>query len=240
MKKTTYILIGILGLLVLTAFFGPVILFQKRDRGQILSDNTLATPIPTDSFSSLSVSFEKWPVLQENPLIEIVESDSATTPAIALAKVLKDNARTQVADDELKIIIDLHTAAPDDAAGYNVRWNNDTTPLAIVTVPKGMLKTLDTGSVQVRLHRFTTPVETLCDNVTLTSDSRIPLLTARCKQSYISVTTDTGSSIDTVIAALQSNCSIDLRDAKVATILNRPDKNATSTIILNNNTEIKP
>ena len=34
MKKSTYIIIGVLSLLILATFFGPAIMFKKRDLSQ--------------------------------------------------------------------------------------------------------------------------------------------------------------------------------------------------------------
>lgn len=172
MKKSTYIIIGVLSLLILATFFGPAIMFKKRDLSQVLDDNTLTAPVTTAPFSSLSVEFEKWPIIAGDPFIEITETDSAASPTVTLTKALNDNATMSVENGRLEIIIDLHTADPGNSAANHVQWIGNSTPMAIVKVPKGMLKNASAEYINLRLSGFTSTLETDCNRLSIANGSR--------------------------------------------------------------------
>jgi len=240
MKKSTYIIIGVLSLLILATFFGPAIMFKKRDLSQVLDDNTLTAPVTTAPFSSLSVEFEKWPIIAGDPFIEITETDSAASPTVTLTKALNDNATMSVENGRLEIIIDLHTADPGNSAANHVQWIGNSTPMAIVKVPKGMLKNASAEYINLRLSGFTSTLETDCNRLSIANGSRLPLLKVTGTGTNADISTDTSSRIDTLVTAQSGNCGIDLSQASVATILNRPADKATTTLILSSPTEIKP
>ncbi len=156
MKKTTYILIGVIALTAVAAFLVPPMLFKPSST--VFLGGGMCPAKTTNSFSSLSISYEKHPRLRNLPSIEITETDSATAPTITLSEALDENARIDTAGNTLAIIIDLHTSASGDMAGHNVAWETCSLPVAALTVPRGMLKNITATDAAIRLNGFTAPV----------------------------------------------------------------------------------
>ncbi len=112
--------------------------------------------------------------------------------------------------------------------------------MAIVKVPKGMLKNASAEYINLRLSGFTSTLETDCNRLSIANGSRLPLLKVTGTGTNTDISTDSSSRIDTLVTAQSGNCGIDLSQASVATILNRPADKATTTLILSSPTEIKP
>lgn len=197
MKKSTYILIGTLAFMVLAAFFAPVIFFRNADALRTL-DNTALAPRTLDSFSSLNISFEKFPIVNGRPRVVVTESDSATAPVMVISKALEANAHIANVGDALLINIDLHTDAPGDTDPESVSWDTAGEPIATITVPAGMLKRISSEAVTVCLDGFSSPLELDgTSDILIGKTSRIPRLVVA--KHDMSIATAPGAAIDSLV-----------------------------------------
>lgn len=167
MKKTTYILFASLVAAAIAAFFMPVILF-RAEKGESVtlarSGKTSVTSVA--SFNTLVIktdcdfTVEPSNNYEVNSLcVVIVESDFVNSPRIEMDSSWKGNVTMQNEDGVLLLSLDMEKAMKSC-----LDKNSDVTPyvtiaadnnwVATLTVPRGMLKEMESGAVDLKLKDF--------------------------------------------------------------------------------------
>lgn len=133
MKKSTYAVLALSAFFILASFLFMPVMFSAKPYQIHYSEHpgesnpyTLEANLPQETyllenFSTLMV-YDKSPLNLYQPLtVKIMESDSVTVPELRINKAWMDNITVTRAKDNLSIVFDAHTLAPEDSP---LRRNN--------------------------------------------------------------------------------------------------------------------
>ncbi|MDE6271437.1 MAG: hypothetical protein K2M31_00320 [Muribaculaceae bacterium] len=166
MKKSSIILIAGIGTLIILAFIAPFILMKndpqsKREFTLNRSGESVEIPLK-GSFSAIRTgindnhfNLEQADYTRELSL-EIIESDTITTPRIIIDKSWASNVTIEVEEETLYIDVDMKSYKPASNNYSYIFIPNDNLQVACLLLPKSYgLKTLKSDRFDVNLKDFT-------------------------------------------------------------------------------------
>ena len=167
MKKTTYLLIIILGVFLVVAFLSPVLFFKERDYMAEYKESQVEM---TAAGSPQHLALESFTTISEVTVdgdapfildyyfpmgLKVIESDTLSTPVVDIDSVWSGNVEVFVVNDSLRFNVTMKALIP-TARDYTptVLPNEESPDLAVVRVPRGMLRQIDTSNASLSLIGF--------------------------------------------------------------------------------------
>lgn len=170
MKKTTYILIIFFSVLFVFAFLSPLIFMTERsddpNGGTYNIEYFDMVPkgnpqqyvmTPFHTIAEVDIDMNTNVSLDSNfPLtLNVVESDSVTSPKIDLDACWNGNVKPIVENDTLYFTIDMKALVPKAIENYGIVMAPlESKEMATVTVPRGMLKQILANTNFLNLEDF--------------------------------------------------------------------------------------
>lgn len=166
MKKTTYIIIVLLAISVVAAFFLPRIIFTERDTTYTISIIRLDSikSVPLDKFSIITYDDGSEMAIKrkspdKNVYIEVIESQEALRPIMQISESWLGNVKYDVEDGTLHFSIDFSALKDADCSGNGklpdeIVIAEDNFCVAKFIVPSGMIKTIAPRYMDLTLSNF--------------------------------------------------------------------------------------
>lgn len=179
MKKTSYIIFTLIGLLIVVAFLAPVLIFKKVDiKFNILKNSGEPVRIETEMFVSLSVennnslSVNSDHAGESSPLtVRIYENDTIRKPYIVMDRSWADNVTVTNDTTGLNLNIDLHSLVPDKDLFDNRRvlYGESDRVIADIYMPRNMLHKIKWSGIYYELYDFDNELLDLSSSTSLTA-----------------------------------------------------------------------
>lgn len=168
MKKTTYILLGLILFSFVGSFFLPAALFTESEGGgpqtaslpTVQASNSVDT-VHTAVFHAINVDEHSLTnVASENPTeplsITVIESSAVESPVIVMDKAWKDNVSFTVENNVLMFSVDMHGFADKETKEIpmEIMAKSGSSHIAEIIVPEGILMKVAPRYIHLNLVNF--------------------------------------------------------------------------------------
>ncbi len=249
MKKSTYIIIGFLGVLALLAFILPPIYFRKNYNSEVtISDSYTKSELP--SFSAIDIK-STFIAYGDMPIVLIKGvADGEKAGVLELNQTWADNSTFVVEDDILTINLNLY-----GMDGPRVKYHGESKPVVIVYVDSTLMnltcrdallmaENLNGSDISLNGHFDMTVnnskinslvfrnrkygYDSIC--LTLNDTSSVNWLTVRDYE--VQLVTNDSAFVDTIVLAPEEYGKIDLGTSMFKAVINSAENGGTSCVTL--------
>lgn len=161
MKKSSYIIFGLIGFLMIAAFFSPLILFTKEKPGNKIFLSAIGVKDSINferKFKNLEIKYEYSDIHNEfytdDFTFDIIESDKTGKPKLITDRSWTGNYSISYTTDSCLITFHGEDALKNrpDASGLIVPQEN--AKLGVIIVPRGMLSSVEASILHLTFKDF--------------------------------------------------------------------------------------